>query len=86
MRCRGAARPVLADFALVGMFAAPIVAERNRPCANPIFATSWRKAAAVSDRPFRIRFDTFRRMKVPPPAAGANELRGHGHRQNSLSI
>src|SRR5262249_47506151 len=67
-------------FALLRIFAAPIIAEGDRPGADAVLAPARRKAPAVSDRLLGIRIGTFGRVKVPPSAAGADEFGGYGHR------
>ena len=51
---------------------------------TPFSRRGWRKAPAIANRLVRVRFGAFGRMIMPPPAAGADEFGGHGHRSTFL--
>ena len=86
MRGRSAPRHLPGNLALFRIFAAPVVAEGDRPGADTVFAPGRRKTPAVTDRLVGVPVRAFSGVKIPPPAAGADEFGGHGHRAHSLSI
>ena len=86
MRRRGAARRLPSGFALFRILAAPIATERDRPGTDAVFTALRRKAPTIAYRPLGVGLGAFRRMVLPPAAAGADKLRADGHRPRPFQI
>jgi len=77
VRRRRAARHLPRGLALFRIFAAPVIAERDRPGADAVLAPSRRKTPAEAYRLVGVLVGAFGWVIVPPAAAGADEFGGH---------